>query len=148
MKTPYCAAVGLQRREVDEIRISISVEVSRLVAVEREQADLAQSVRQEREAAAEATVLPSAAYFAHMRALRTQLESDRQVIDGRVTQLQSAAREAYGSLTAVEGAAERFRGEARRRIETAEQSASDDRSAADFLRKLRYVRAATGRPAR
>ena len=38
--------------------------------------------------------------------------------------------------------------EARRRIESAEQSASDDRSAADFLRKLRYVRAATGRAAR
>ena len=148
MKTPYCAAVGLQRREVDEIRISISVEVNRLVAVEREQAELGRSVRQEREIAAEAVVLPASAYFTQMRALRTKLESDRHAIDGRVAKLQSAAREAYGSLTAIEGAAQRFRGDAQRRIESAEQAASDDRSAADVLRKLRYARAAIGRPGR
>ena len=148
MKTPYCAAVGLQRREVDEIRISISVEVGRLVAVEREQVELGRSVRQERAIAAEAVVLPTSAYFTQMRALRTKLESDRHAIDGRVVKLQSAAREAYGSLTAIEGAAQSFRGEAQRRIESAEQVASDDRSAADVLRKLRYARAAIGRPGR
>ena len=145
MKTPYCAAIGLQRREVDEIRISIGVEVSRLTTVERRNAEIDASMRREHHVAVEAMDVPATAYFARMRAERARLEQDRQVIDARVTRLRSQAREAYGSLSAIEGAADRFRSDETRRIEGAEQAAIDDRAATDFMYKLRLLRAATGK---
>lgn len=145
MRTPYCAAIGLQRREVDELRISIGVELGRLSEVERRRSQIDADMRRERSVAAEAFEVPATAYFALVRAERTRLEESQRTIDARVTRLRSQAREAYGSLSAVEGAAERYRDEETRRIESAEQAAADDRSAASFL-ALRAARsAATGR---
>lgn len=145
MKTPFCTAIGLQRREVDEIRISIGVEVSRLTEVERRYTDIDAAVRRERTVAAEAVDVPATNYFVRMQEERTRLEDDQRVIDARVTRLRSQAREAYGALSAIEGAAERHRGEETRRIQGAEQAATDDRSAVDFLSRVRSVRAATER---
>ena len=144
MRTPYCAAIGLQRREVDELRISIGVEAGRLAEVERRRTQIDADLCRERGVAAAAFDVPATAYFALMRAERIRLEESRRTIDARVTQLRSQAREAYGSLSAVEGAAERYRDEETRRIESAEQAAMDDRSAASFL-SLRAARVVAAR---
>mgnify|MGYP001212029527 CR=1 FL=1 len=147
MRTPYCAAIGVQRREVDQIRISIGVEVDRLTQVERRRTEIELDMLREFRAAAEAidTPVPSTAYFLMMRAERARLEESQRVIDARVAQLRSEAREAYGSLTAIEGAAARYRDEEVRRVAGAEQAASDDRSAALFVARARSRRSAAGR---
>ncbi len=142
MRTPYCAAIGLQRREVDQLRTSIGVELGRLAEVDQRNAWIDESVRRERSVAAGALDVPATAYFLRMRAERALLEADRQVIDARVTQLRGQAREAFGSLSVIEGAAERYRHEEERQIEAAHQATIDDRSATDFMQKLRLSRAA------
>jgi hypothetical protein len=145
MKTPYCAAIGLQRREVDEIRLSIGMEVSRLSEVERHQVRVDMEMRQERSVAAAAPDVPATAYFIQMHAERSRLADNQRAIDARVTQLRAQAREVYGSLNAIEGAAQRYRDEETRRIEGIEQAAADDRSAVDFLVRVRAVRTTPGR---
>lgn len=144
MRTPYCAAIGLQRREVDQLRISIGVEAGRLAEVERRRTQIDADMSRERNVAAAAFEVPATAYFSLMRAERTRLEESQRTIDARVTQLRSQAREAYGSLSAVEGAADRYRDEETRRVESAEQAAMDDRSATSFL-LLRGARAAVSK---
>ena len=141
MRTPYCAAIGLQRREVDQLRTSIGVEIGRLAQVEQRNSFIDESVRRERSVAATALDVPATAYFLRMRAERARLEADRQVIDARVTKLRSQAREAFGSLSVIEGAAERYRHEEMRQIEAAQQAVIDDRSATDFVEKVRLSRA-------
>lgn len=145
MKTPYCAAIGLQRREVDQLRTSIGVEVGRLAQVEQRHSFIDESVRRERSVAAAAFDVPATAYFLRMRAERARLEADRQVIDARVTKLRSQAREAFGSLSVIEGAAERYRHEEMRQMEAAQQAVIDDRSATDFVQKVRLSRAVARR---
>jgi hypothetical protein len=145
VRTPYCAAIGLQRREVDQIRVSIGVEVGLLTQVERRNAQIDENLRREHSVAAGVLDVPATAYFMRMRAERTRLEADRRMIDARVTHLRSQAREAFGSLTAIEGAATRYRDEETRQIEAAQQAAIDDRSATDFVQKLRLARMAGGR---
>jgi hypothetical protein len=145
MRTPYCAAIGLQRREVDQIRISIGIEVSRLTEVEQRQAQIVADMRRERDIAAGASYIPATAYFLRMHAERAQLEDNQRILDARVASLRNTAREVYGSLNAIEGAADRYRLDETRRIESAEQSAVDDRSASDFLTRLRSVKAAASR---
>ena len=142
MKTPYSTAIGLQRREVDQLRISIGVELGRLAEVEQRNAWIDESVRRERSIAADALDVPATAYFLRMRAERAMLEASRKVIDARVTQLRSQAREAFGSLTVIEGADERYRIEEERQLEAANQASIDDRSATDFMEKRRLLRAA------
>jgi len=142
MKTPYSTAIGLQRREVDQLRISIGVELGRLAEVEQRNAWIDESVRRERSIAADALDVPATAYFLRMRAERAMLEASRKVIDARVTQLRSQAREAFGSLTVIEGADERYRIEEERQLEAANQATIDDRSATDFMEKRRLLRAA------
>jgi hypothetical protein len=145
MRTPYCAAIGLQRREVDEIRLSIGMEVSRLSELERHQVRVDMEMRQERSVAAAAPDVPATAYFIQMHAERSRLADNQRAIDARVTQLRAQAREVYGSLNAIEGAAQRYRDEETRRIEGIEQAAADDRSAVDFLVRVRAVRTTPGR---
>lgn len=145
MRTPYCAAIGVQRREVDQLRLSISEEVDRLSQLERRRTKIELDIRHERSVAATSVDVPSTAYFLLMRAERGRLEESRRMIEDRVAQLRSEAREAYGSLNAVEVAAEEYRHKALRRVEGAEQAAMDDRSAAIFMARARSARAASGR---
>lgn len=145
MRTPYCPAIGVQRREVDQIRISISEEVDRLTQVERRRTRIDLEMQRERTLAAGSLDMPSTAYFLVMRSEHTRLAEAERTIDARVTQLRSQARDAYGSLAAVEGAADRYRSEQIRRVEGAEQAASDDRSAAVFVSRYSAARSAAAR---
>ncbi len=145
MRTPFCPAIGVQRREVDQIRISISEEVDRLSEVERRRTKIDLEMKRERTIAAGSWNVPSTAYFLVMRSEHTRLEQAERTIDARVTQLRSQAREAYGSLSAVEGAADRYRSERIRSIESAEQAAADDRSASVFVTRNAAARSAAAR---
>ncbi len=148
MKTPYCTALKTQRREVDEVRISIGVEIEHLSCVERHEEAVRIQSQRERALAAGDWTLSSSAYFTRARAELRQLAEKRKITEARLDQLRAQAREAYGSLKAVEGAADRFRDTAARAADQAEQAGSDDRSAASVMRALQLARAAGGRRAR
>lgn len=140
MTTPYDAALRLRQREMDDMRVSISVEVNQLIAIERRRDDVDQAVRVETAIAANDHVFSAHAFIARMRAQREALCRDRATVDARLDSLQRQAAEAYGSLRAIEGAADRYRDEASRIAATAEQSQIDDFSAARFTRALRDAR--------
>ncbi len=140
MTTPYDAALRLRQREMDDMRISISVEVNQLLTIERQRDDVDQTVRLEAAVAANDHVFSAHAFIARMRAHREALSRDRATVDARLNSLQQQAAEAYGSLRAIEGAADRYRDEASRLAAAAEQNQIDDFSAARFTRALRDAR--------
>jgi hypothetical protein len=131
--TPFDTALRVQRREVDTMKVSISVEVERITTLETQARTHDARMLQER---ALATSLPFAsdAWTARMKAERVRLEEAAYLAQARLGRLRAQAVEAYGTMRAIEGAAERYQDEAERTIALGEQSASDDIAAARFLR--------------
>lgn len=140
MTTPYDAALRLRQREMDDMRVSISVQVERLAGIEssREQIDI--SVQRERAVASTEWGFSAHAFVARMQKQRDALSRDRAIVDDQLTGLRLQATEAYGSLRAIEGAAERYRDEADRIAATAEQGRIDDFSATRFTRAQQNAR--------
>lgn len=145
MKTPYCGVLGIQRREVDQIRIAISVAIDRTDGLDRRADEIARTLAAERALAVGDRLLPENGYFLRMSAERDRVAAERRLAEAQLDQLRAKAREAYGSMRAVEGAAAAFRDDATRAQAAAEQAASDDRAAADFVRGVRRLRMTSGR---
>ncbi len=145
MKTPYCTALRIQRREVDRIRIAISVAIDETDRLDRHAVELARRVAAEHAHAAADGLLPENAYFARMKAERGRVARDKALADARLDQLRDKARDSYGAMKAVESAAETFRDGEARRLGAAEQASADDRAAIDTIAALRRLRASGGR---
>jgi hypothetical protein len=131
--TPFDTALRVQRREVDAVKVSISVEVERITTIESQARSHDATVQHER-ALAYALPFASDAWSARMKAERTRLDEAAYLAQARLGRLRAQAVEAYGTMRAIEGAAERYEDEAERTIALAEQSAIDDMAAARFLR--------------
>lgn len=131
--TPFDTALRVQRREVDAVKVSISVEVERITTIETSARSHDATVQQER-ALAHALPFASDAWAARMKAERHRLDEAARLAQARLGSLRAQAVEAYGTMRAIEGAAERYSDEADRTIAVAEQSAIDDIAAARFLR--------------
>lgn len=140
MTTPYDAAHRLRQREIDEMRVSITLEVSQMVALDGRRAAIDTSVRAEVELAAGQVAFPAHAYVARMRAEREALGQARAAADARLTALRAQAVEAYGSLSAIGAAVDRHHAETQRAAAIAEQAQIDDFSAARFTRALAAAR--------
>jgi len=140
MKTPFDGAIRLRRREIDEMRVAISVQIDRLTEVEALQADTAAAMRRESEIAADDVLLSSHAYMMRIRAERARLAADQVAIDSRLAQLRARALDAYGSCRAIEEAAESHREDAAQAEASAEQGHIDDLSGASFARGMLAVR--------
>jgi hypothetical protein len=136
--TPFDTALRVQRREVDAVKVSISVEVERITTLESQARSHDAAVREER-ALAYSMPFATDAWSARMKAERIRLDEAAYLAQARLGRLRAKAVEAYGTMRAIEGAAERHTDEAERTIALAEQSAIDDIAAARFLR----ARAAT-----
>ena len=134
MKTPFDGAIRIQRREIDEMRVAIKVQVEQSVRIEAAQADADAVVRNERDIAGGDVLLSSHAYMARMNAERHRLAQDRAVVDVQLTQLRTRATAAYGMGKAIEAAAQTYRDEAMQAEATAEQGQIDDQSATRFMR--------------
>lgn len=134
MKTPFDGAIRIQRREIDEMRVAINVQVERLVEIEVAQVDHDATLRNERDVAGDDLLLSSHAYMARMHAERQRLAQDRSVIDVQLTQLRTRATAAYGMSKAIEAAADSYRDEAIQAEATAEQGQLDDQAATRFAR--------------
>jgi len=137
--TPFDTALRVQRREVDAVKVSISVEVERITTLETQTRTHDARMLQER---ALATSMPFAtdAWTAKMKAERARLDEAAYLAQARLGRLRAQAVEAYGTMRAIEGAAERHADEAERTLALAEQGAIDDIAAARFLRARAVVR--------
>lgn len=131
--TPFDTALRVQRREVDAVKVSISVEVERITTLEA--MDRAHETRAREERALAATLpFASDAWVAKMKHEQIRIREAAYLAQARLGQLRAQAVEAYGTMRAIEGAAERFQDEADRTAAVAEQSGIDDIAAARFLR--------------
>ncbi|MET0309653.1 MAG: hypothetical protein ABW023_13180 [Sphingomonas sp.] len=137
--TPFDTALRVQRREVDAVKVSISVEVDRINTLEAQ--SRAHEAR-EREERALAASLPFAsdAWAARMKREQLRINEAAYLAQARLGQLRAQAVEAYGTMRAIEGAADRYQDEADRTAATAEQTGIDDIAAARFLRARRMLK--------
>ena len=130
--TPFDTALRVQRREVDAVKVSISTEVERIATLEAEGRAHDRRLIEERALAA-ALPIATDAWTLRMKAERARLERDAALAQVRLGHLREQAVEAYGTMRAIEGAADRFNDEAERVIALAERGAIDDLAAARFL---------------
>ncbi|RZT53415.1 hypothetical protein EV283_2670 [Sphingomonas sp. BK036] len=142
MITPYDAALRLRMREMDDVRLSISVEVNQIIVLDRHRDTIDRSVQQEMSVAGSDPMLSAHAFAGRMRAQRDALGRERSARDGRLAALRAQAAEAYGALRAIEGAALRHREDVTRAAAIAEQSQMDDFAAAGFARSIQAARRA------
>jgi len=130
--TPFDTALRVQRREVDAVKVSISVEVETITTLTNQ--TYAHDVRMREERALAATVpIASDAWRLRMKAERARLDQQAQLANMRLTTLRAQAVEAYGTMRAIEGAADRFKDEAERVAAGAEQAMIDDIAAAKLV---------------
>ncbi|WP_395391337.1 hypothetical protein WBP07_12260 [Novosphingobium sp. BL-8A] len=140
MKTPYDAALRVQRREIDEMSVAISREQGVLAAVEQAQAD-AHAARSREKAVAGADLgFVSHGYFARLRAEQRQLTGLQAELAQRLEGLRAEAVEAFGTFRTIESAAEAFKQEAERAQANAEQAGIDDIAAMAFIKARRSIR--------
>lgn len=140
MKTPYDAALRVRQRELDEVSSAIRSEAGVLGAVESEREQVSAALRREADLAAADLTLVSPGWQRRMRGERQALSARQVELEARIDALRTVATDAYGVLRGIENAADDYRAEAARSEAAAEQSASDDLSAAAFLRTLRAQR--------
>lgn len=130
--TPFDTALRVQRREVDTVKVSISVEIETISTLNHQ--TRAHEIRMREERALAATVpVASDAWTLRMKAERARLDRQSQLAHGRLTHLRAQAVEAYGTMRAIEGAADRFKDEAERAAAGAEQAMIDDIAAAKLV---------------
>lgn len=144
MKTPYDAALRVQRREIDEMSVAISREAGILAAVEQARADTRDAMRREADLArndvTESLVIASHGYFARKRDERRQLTGLQAELSRKLEALRAEAVEAFGTFRTIESAADSFRQEAERVQANAEQAGIDDLAAVAFLKARRAAR--------
>ncbi|MDG2534050.1 hypothetical protein P6144_10360 [Sphingomonas sp. HITSZ_GF] len=131
--TPFDTALRVQRREVDSVKVSISETITTITTITHQTE--AHEIRMREERALAATVpIASDAWTQRMKAERARLDHQAQLAQIRLTHLRGKAVEAYGTMRAIEGAADRFKDEAERIAATAEQAQIDDIAAAKLIR--------------
>ena len=140
MKTPYDAALRAIGRDVDDLRTSVGDAVRRLAELEARHQSLADAIVRESKLAAGDRTFSPAAYLARAHAEREQLSEASRAADAELEALRLQTIERYGSLRAIQGAADTYRGEAGRAAAAAEQTSVDDFAGARFARALLLAR--------
>ncbi|WP_237709189.1 hypothetical protein [Sphingomonas elodea] len=128
----------MQQRTVDDLKVAIGASIERIAALEQQARELTDRMREER-MLAHALPFASDAWLATAKHAQTRLGAETEAERARLVALREQAREAYGTFRAIESAAERFRTEAEREAEAAEQAAIDDIAAARFLRERKRM---------
>ncbi len=140
MKTPYDAALRVRQRELDEVSTAIRTEAGALTGIAQARDRVEAALRAEAGIAATDLTLASPAWQHRMRGQGQELGALQAQAQVRVDRLRDLAVDAYGTLRGIETAAEDYRRDSARTQAAAEQSTSDDLSAAAFLRTLRAAR--------
>jgi len=137
VKTPYDAPLRVAERELDEVRAAIGVALGNVQRIEEAAAALAETMVREAAAVAGDRNLAAERFFDRARQQRAQLAVAGDEARTRVETLRERAIECYGSRTAIENAAARYRQEAERVAAAAEQAALDDIAASRLMRARR-----------
>lgn len=140
MNTPFDAVLRTRRRELDEVRIAINAETSRLADIDEATDLLHEEVARECRTASEDWSMSSHAYLQRKLAERKGLHTCRTETARSIETLRGRATETYGSMRAIENAAERFRSEAARERQRAEQQVADEAGSARFVREANAAR--------
>ncbi|MFV0623239.1 hypothetical protein ACBY01_04395 [Sphingomonas sp. ac-8] len=148
MKTPYDTALRARQREVDDLRTSIGTATQRLAEADAGRLAITEAMVRESRIAAGDWTLSAMPYLARARAERERLAELRRLADAELEALRHQAIESYGSLRALEGAADGFREQADRAAAGVEQASVDDFAGARFARTLHLARQARARDAR
>lgn len=136
MKTPFCVAAGIRQRELDELRRAITAELARLDHTVERIAAIDAATTAERPIAAREWTSAADHYFGRLRQERDLRLMEQSRASAGLADLRERAASALASLRAIEEAAASWRNDARRRIDAADQSASDDRAAAVHVRRV------------
>lgn len=145
MSTPFEAALKVQRRALDDVRVSISVQLNQLMQIQSSGAAIDAAMPRESAVAAADPLMSSYAYVTRMRARRVGIEQEEQVAAEGLDRLRSQAAEAYGSFRAIESADEAYRFEEARIAATAEQARADDVAGSAYVRARRLNSVRRGR---
>lgn len=134
MKTPFDTVVRIRQREIDQRRIAIHAQTSRLTEIDAASESLHQELTLEYEASANQWALSTEAFMRRKMSHQAQLRAQRVAVSQEIHGLRREATEAYGSMQVVQNAADGFRAEHRRLEQRAEQRASDDLGAVRLAR--------------
>lgn len=140
MKTPYDPALRIRQREIDQMQVSINVEVTRLTELETTRLTIDDTIRRESSLAAQDWAFSAHHYLARMQSERRRVREEAHHSAMRLDGLRLAAMEAYGSMRAIGAAADQFRDEAARQAASAEQAQIDDLSGGRRNRRPRVGR--------
>lgn len=135
--TPLDAALRVKGREVDALRAAIHVAADTVAAIDAARVAHGAYVARERgiAAAMSGSTLPFAMdnWTRRMRAERARMEEDARGAAARLSLLRSNATRVYGTLRAIEQAADNWRAAQERDRDAAEQAGIDDAAAIRFL---------------
>lgn len=134
MTDRYATALRVQRRALDGMRAGIGSASETVTRIEDQQHELRAQLSEERRALADWSVCADA-YFRRVRGELEQLADRRRIATATLDRMRDEARDAFGSLRALEVAADRCRATQQRRIDGIEQREQDDRSAALLIRR-------------
>ena len=137
MKTPYDTALRAIGREVDEVRTAVRAAADRSADADARRRDAADAIVRERALAAVHALFPSNAWLQRAGAEHDRLAALCVEADAALDRVRAQARERYGSLRVIEGAADGHRDEANRAAASAEQARIDDFACGRFARPSR-----------
>lgn len=133
MKTPFDAVVRLNQRAVEEVRLSISVEVRQIADIEQTEKALVEEVEAEVIAASEDWQMSTHHYLRDRARRGARLAETRGEHEQTLARLREEAAQAYGALHVAQEAQRQFAAEARGAQERKDQAEMDDIAAAKRL---------------
>ncbi|WP_422058422.1 hypothetical protein [Sphingomonas sp.] len=140
MRTPYDAALRALDRDMDALKGLIADATARLEEMQSLHEALGSEILRERALSAMDWQLYAEAYLDRARAERRRLEQLRHDAEVELTMLRRQAAQQYASMKAIGNAADQYRADAERALQTAEQAMLDDLTAARFVRRARDLR--------
>ena len=130
MKTPFDTVLRMRRREIDQTRIAIHMETTRLTEIDRQSRDLEEEIAREYELCAQSWAASTEAFMKRRMSQQAHLVAQRVAVSEEIGRLRDEAIDAYGARHVLETAAEAFRDDHKRRQSRAEQREADDLCAA------------------
>ena len=130
MKTPFDTVLRMRRREIDQTRIAIHMETTRLIEIDQQSQALQQELAHEYEVSAQSWAVSAEAFIRRRMSQHAQLLAERIAVSDEIDRLRSEAVDAYASRHVLESAVEAFHADRNREIARAEQREADDMCAA------------------
>lgn len=145
MSGPYDALVRMQKRGLDQIRLSIGVEINHADQVARAQDALIEEIEGECLAAQGDWTISTAAYLRDRAARTARLVQSKREHEEALDRLRQKAGEAYGALRVAERAAALHAlREEQARMRKAQAEADDLANARRLLRMRAHMRRLDG----